>query len=450
MVILVLLIAPTGCDSATSLPDVGLSTSSTVRPSTSSSAGVSASPSATLSASSAVNLNVTPSTSLYDTPFVSTVTGLSAGQQATLRMTSTAQDGAVWSSQATFRAGPDGRFDTTAAPVDGAYGSADPMGLVETLTPGHSAIFHWASPWTMTETVQVNGTTVASAVLTRRTPAEVGVRRTALRPPSGGVYGEMFSPYTAGARPGPAVVVFGGSEGGLSVATLEAGILASHGYPALALAYFGEPGLPATLNLVPLEYFATAARLLAGQPGVDGKRIVLWGASRGAEAALLAAAHFPTVIRAVIAGAPGAEAVAGIPSASTAAWTLAGRPVPTAPAGEFDRQSATSAATIPVENISGPILLVCGGQDEVWRSCANSAVIDARLAAHHRPAATLLRYPQAGHYVDFGVPYLPGTASTSIGADGRVISGGGTFQADQAARADSWPRVLSLLTALKS
>lgn len=177
---------------------------------------------------------------------------------------------------------------------------------------------------------------------------------------------------------------------------------------------------------------------------------MLWGASRGAEAALLAAGHFPTVIRAVIAGTPGAEAVAGVPSASTAAWTLAGRPVPTAPAAEFDRQSATSAATIPVENISGPILLVCGGQDEVWRSCANSAVIDARLAAHHRPAATLLRYPQAGHYVNFGIPYLPGTASTSIGADGRVISGGGTFQADQAARADSWPRALSLLTALKS
>jgi hypothetical protein len=51
--------------------------------------------------------------------------------------------------------------------------------------------------------------------------------------------------------------------------TEAASLLAMNGYPALALAYFAAPGLPATLAGVPLEYFARAVRLLRAQPGVD-------------------------------------------------------------------------------------------------------------------------------------------------------------------------------------
>ena len=43
--------------------------------------------------------------------------------------------------------------------------------------------------------------------------------------------------------------MFGGSEGGLSGVVIEAAaLLAARGYPALALAYFHEPGLPPTLT----------------------------------------------------------------------------------------------------------------------------------------------------------------------------------------------------------
>ena len=58
--------------------------------------------------------------------------------------------------------------------------------------------------------------------------------------------------YTSAAvRPGaPAVVVLGGSGGGEDATALG---LAMSGYSALALAYFGEPGLPQCLCSIPLE-----------------------------------------------------------------------------------------------------------------------------------------------------------------------------------------------------
>jgi hypothetical protein len=50
------------------------------------------------------------------------------------------------------------------------------------------------------------------------------------------------------------VLEFGGSEGRLSGSgRLIGAALASAGYPTLDIAYFGEPGLPATLTDVPLN-----------------------------------------------------------------------------------------------------------------------------------------------------------------------------------------------------
>jgi hypothetical protein len=50
------------------------------------------------------------------------------------------------------------------------------------------------------------------------------------------------------------VILLGGSDGGVMEGS--AAVLASRGYAALALAYFGAPPLPPELIEVPLEYFA--------------------------------------------------------------------------------------------------------------------------------------------------------------------------------------------------
>jgi dienelactone hydrolase len=290
---------------------------------------------------------------------------------------------------------------------------------------------------------EVQGTVGASITLTRLAAA-AGVREQELRPTTSGFYGDFFAP-PSGSPTRPGVLLFGGSEGGLSTTT-EAGLFASHGYPTLALAYFGERGLPQTLQNIPLEYFVTALRWLAKQPGVNEHELVVDGVSRGSEAALLLGADFPQMVDAVIALVPDDVALCGIvpvagrrsPCAGPA-WTLGGRAVPYTndfgnpyPRGHPD-------AVIQVEHIHGPLLLVCGGVDLVWPSCAFASAIQQRLAgADFTFAHELFAYPDAGHGVGFSVPYDPTF----------VVADGGPSATDELAREDFWPRQLSFLAAL--
>src|SRR5690348_7201065 len=71
-----------------------------------------------------------------------------------------------------------------------------------------------------------------------------------------------------------------------------------------ALAYFRAPGLRQTMTDIPLEYFRHALIWLARQPEVDAKHIVIDGGSRGTQAALLLAVHFPGLVHGVIAISP--------------------------------------------------------------------------------------------------------------------------------------------------
>ena len=83
---------------------------------------------------------------------------------------------------------------------------------------------------------------MARATLVRRiTPPTIRMRTLTLR--HDGVVGVLFTPRARTRR--PAAVVFGGSEGGNGPIDAAA-MLAAHGYPALALAYFGAPGLPSS------------------------------------------------------------------------------------------------------------------------------------------------------------------------------------------------------------
>jgi dienelactone hydrolase len=177
-------------------------------------------------------------------------------------------------------------------------------------------------------------------------------------------------------------MVFGGSEGGLAWPVLHAAsLLAAHGHPALALAWFGEPGLPARLRNIPLEYFRRGLEWLRAQPQVHGRRAVVEGASFGGQAALLIGATYPALVRGVVALVPDdwVDTAPGI--GSHPAWTLHGDPVPTGP--------------IPVQRIRGPIFAVGGGDDRLWPSGQHVAGLEQDLAGHG-PPPTLLVYPRAG------------------------------------------------------
>lgn len=108
-----------------------------------------------------------------------------------------------------------------------------------------------------------------------------------------GMVADFYRPANSPA-PLPAVIVIGGSRGGLDGRTgWEARTLAEHGYATLHLAYFLAPGLPTALHLIPLEYFKTASDWLRSQPGIDADRIAIVGTSIGGMAALVVAAHYP-------------------------------------------------------------------------------------------------------------------------------------------------------------
>jgi hypothetical protein len=77
------------------------------------------------------------------------------------------------------------------------------------------------------------------------------------------------------------VLIIGGSEGGLS-SPLLAAALAGHGYPVLTIAYFGAPGLPASLSRIPLEYFARRCAGCAASPGSTPRLSSRWASPSAA------------------------------------------------------------------------------------------------------------------------------------------------------------------------
>ena len=382
-------------------------------------------------------MTVTPASALMDVPVAVNVTGLPAGARTTVAATATDTAGVPWTSSADFAAGADGRVSLAQKPLSG-YPAADPMGLFGLMTPARGSAVFFAAGRTLDVTLRasVAGKVVAQATAHRRGPADAGVRSRDLRPAAGDLYGTLFQPAgTSGRR--PALVVFGGSEGGLSQpVTSAAALLAAHGYPTLALAYFGEPGLPARLADVPLEYFARALRLLRAQPGVDPAHVLVQGTSRGGEAALLVGATYPDLVKGVVAGVPSSRVNAAPFSTGTAAWTLHGRPL-------------TAGTEIPVERIRGPVLMDCGGQDGVWPSCQFIEAVRFRLEQHHfGHPVTALEYPEGGHYVGiFTTSYLSWTAA-ALDVQPNGLIPGGTLPATLAGAADAHQKLLALLSSL--
>lgn len=251
-----------------------------------------------------------------------------------------------------------------------------------------------------------------------------------------------------------AVIVLGGSEGGLGGSRPLARRLADAGIPAMAVSYFGETGQPTKLDEVPIEPVGRALEWLQARPEIRGP-IAIMGGSKGAELALLFASREPD-IRAVVAGMPSSVVWAGIdPTGGQvgSSWTAGGAPVPHAPYDlsrgvtsildlySHSLAAAPTEARIPVERINGPILMISGGSDALWPSARMAAEIEQRLEDRDFPfPVTRLVYPEAGHAA-FGPP----VTAPPEELERTIVFFGGTIPALIEARADGWPRVLEFL-----
>jgi len=369
------------------------------------------------------------------------VSGLTPATDVTIRLTS-----GSWASTATFTADSQGIVDVgRMAPKHANYSGVDAMGLIWSAerstappAPGSPLPTTDIPPQSWQLTAEVQGTIVGTTTVLRRAVAEdVAIRVVRER----GIIGVFYQP--PGATRHPAIIVLGGSGGGVTPAISFPGGLASHGYAVLALAYFGIEGLPPTLSRIPLEYFETAIDWLASQPSVDPARIAALGGSRGAELALLVGA-MDSRIRAVVAYMPSNVVWGGCCDRRDApSWTINGRALVWARPGDF---ATNQRAQIPVEHIHGGVLLISGKDDGVWHSTEmGNAIINRLKQNQFAHAFTHLVYDRAGHAI--GRPFTP---TTDIGnvthpLTGRIIHLGGTPAGTAHAREDSWPRMLSFL-----
>jgi dienelactone hydrolase len=180
-------------------------------------------------------------------------------------------------------------------------------------------------------------------------------------------------------HPVPAVIAFGGSEGGLSTGSSSGEMLAPNCIAVLGIAYFKETGLPSTLDQIPLEYFIDAIDYLSRTQGIDAARIGVVSGSRGSEAALLVAS-MDARIKSVVVATPSEVAWAGMATAKSA-WTYRGADVPTlsldgaSSLPQIKRFESTLDAIedwhkyrIPVERINGPLFLISAENDQIWPS----------------------------------------------------------------------------------
>lgn len=275
--------------------------------------------------------------------------------------------------------------------------------------------------------------------------------------------------YTVGDDPKPVVVILHGADGNDEASTRFGPILARMGYAAVGLPYYSPnwgdygpppkfPDLPGSFIDIRVDQIADLREALRAMPVADVERFGLFGASKGAEFALIAATRYPW-IDSVVAYAPtdvvwegwGLEMVEA--EGTRSSFSFDGQPLPFMPYrgfvegllagpaadlraihanGRIDHPEKEAAARIPIENYGGDLLLIAGGKDAQWDSAAAAeAIVRARTATGRE--TTALVYPDAGH---------------DLVGDGGVRQterSGGSPEADAAARQDAWPQVVAFM-----
>ena len=248
---------------------------------------------------------------------------------------------------------------------------------------------------------------------------------------------------------GVGALVVAGSSGRVDAA--RAKLLGEHGALAESFRWFGGPGQHDGPWEIPLEMFVDRVALLKQ----ECDRVIVLGLSFGAEAALLTGALSDDV-DAVVAFAPSDVVWAGITAAGrvTSHWTLGGEPLAFVPFddrwepvgdppayADLYRQSRqrfateAAAAVIPVERIR-QVVLVAGGDDQVWPSVDHVEAI-RRRREQHGLATVVVTEPLAGHRA-----LLPGEPVVVAGANMRR---GGTEEADRLLGSASWAEIQRLL-----
>ncbi|XP_013908007.1 PREDICTED: bile acid-CoA:amino acid N-acyltransferase isoform X4 [Thamnophis sirtalis] len=252
-----------------------------------------------------------------------------------------------------------------------------------------------------------------------------------------------------GPGPFPGLIDLFGGAGGLI--EFRAGLLASKGFAVLALAFFAYDDLPQTLEVIDLEYFEEASRLLLKNPKVRGPGLGVIGLSKGAEIALAMSTFLKEVVASVSINGPTRMTGTSlhfhdvrIPETSypsekvvinemglASTFYCLGHPLDQAP----------EVSAIPVEKAQGHILFVVGEADQSLNSKVFAEAAMARAKKHGNNNCSLLSYPGAGHLIE--PPGSPVCYAYPLRFSLIPIQWGGEMKPHAKAQEHSWNEILN-------
>ncbi len=222
---------------------------------------------------------VTPKSAMRDAPLDIELIDFPPHKEVTVKAITVDHKDIIWKAEAIYETNHEGMLNlNNQIPKDGSYRDKDPMGLIWTMRPENreveSPYFYIRRnqrPWAITIEAWIDGSKVSSESIARLAVAD-GSKRIEVE--ENGLAGVLHLP--PGEGPFPAITVVSGSGGGCL--ELAAASYASHGYAALALAYFNYKTLPKDLIEIPLEYFQKSIQYLQSREDVDGQRLEkVWG-----------------------------------------------------------------------------------------------------------------------------------------------------------------------------
>lgn len=399
-------------------------------------------------------------------PGTTVVKDLTPGQSVEIAAERSFNDGRLFRSVARFKADRRGRIDLGRdAPIEGSWTGADRAGAFWSMTDqGRAAPTDWKSG-EVRFTARAGETVLATAMTSVRAVLP-GVTSTAIP----GFPAAMFHVIPDG-KPKPVIIILHGAEGGTGASWRFGPTLASLGYAVVGLPYYSAdwgqgpkeiPDLPGSFIDIRIDQLEAVRAWLRTQPEADANRIGLFGGSKGAEFALIAASKFDW-IRAVVAYAPsdvvwegwGLEMIEA--EGTRSSFSFRGQPLPFMPYKGFveallagpganllkvheDGRAAhperEAAARIRVEHYRGRLMLVAGDDDRLWAS----GRMARNIAASRRAAGldtTLLVFPGVGH----------DTAGNGFYPTAPDVVRGGSAQSNARAQAQAWPRAVAFLQA---
>lgn len=411
-------------------------------------------------------LDVSDHDPLVDEVIVVTISGLQAGQKVTVTAEVVERKQQVFASCGQFVADRDGHVSLTTAPsVGGTYSGVSGMGLFWSLEPAPGmekglrlVKFNASEPLLFTIKVYEGHVTLADVysssniakllctVNIRRWYMAKGVQKIHVR--EGRLRATLFLP--KGQGPFPGVIDMFGRTG--SLFEFRAALLASHGFAAMALAYFQFEDLPKRKEDIGFEYFEEAAEFLSNHPSVVPGGIGVLGFSAGGELALHMGHYIPKV-KAII-------TINGLPFMTESPIKYKGRPmgkkyfdiskVGYTEEGSYSKNmwNCPPEEYLPIWETDTHYMVI-SGEDDMSVDYKQLQMLHDMYPPEKRNLCQLIVYPGAGHNLE--PPYAP-LSRTSYLLDKKTntkhfICWGGRPKEHAHAQEDSWKKILSFFTA---